>query len=228
MAEQAGSEAVRRSFGEERDRLVAIAAAFVDDAEAVVAEAEARYEEMIPSMAYVDAPTHPMASALFDCTALLALYLVLAPRGVDVHAFGSEMLRSAEAFLADSAPEDREMSPEDVAAFIEAAAASQASGAPGEFVYRLLPGDDDTDWGMNVESCAICYQFSRHGAMDLVPYMCATDDVVSDANGQGLRRTGTIALGAGCCDFRYKQGGEPLPLASQYSERIQLSARPTT
>lgn len=56
--------------------------------------------------------------------------------------------------------------------------------------------------------------------MDLVPYMCATDDVVSDRGGQGLRRTGTIAVGAHQCDFRYKRGGEPLHLAPQCPQRF--------
>ncbi len=57
--------------------------------------------------------------------------------------------------------------------------------------------------------------------MAFTPYMCATDDLVSDQLDQGLRRTGTIALGAHRCDFRYKAGGEPLRLAEQYPEKIQ-------
>ena len=56
----------------------------------------------------------------------------------------------------------------------------------------------------------------------MVPYMCSFDDVVSDAGDQGLRRTGTIALGASHCDFRFRQGGKPRRLAEQYPERIQL------
>jgi hypothetical protein len=58
--------------------------------------------------------------------------------------------------------------------------------------------------------------------MDLVPYMCATDDVMSDRGGQGLRRTGTIALGAHECDFRYQRKGEPQHVADLYPDRIRL------
>ncbi len=75
---------------------------------------------------------------------------------------------------------------------------------------------------MNITSCAICHLFGNHDAMDLVPYMCAFDDVMSAAGDQGLRRTGTIALGASHCDFRFQQGGEPLPLAEQYPDQIRL------
>ncbi|MCP4006587.1 MAG: L-2-amino-thiazoline-4-carboxylic acid hydrolase [bacterium] len=45
---------------------------------------------------------------------------------------------------------------------------------------------------------------------------------MSDAGGQGLRRTGTLALGSNECDFRYKSGGEPLRLAAQYPDQIRL------
>ncbi len=75
---------------------------------------------------------------------------------------------------------------------------------------------------MNIKSCAICHAFSKYDAMDLVPYMCASDDVVSDRGGQGLRRNGTIALGRHECDFRYERGGEPLRVAEQYPERIRI------
>lgn len=88
----------------------------------------------------------------------------------------------------------------------------------------MLEGDEHSDRGMNITSCAICHLFGKRGAMELVPYMCAFDDVVSDAGGQGLRRTGTIALGATHCDFRFRDGGEPLRLAEQYPDRIRLKA----
>ena len=75
---------------------------------------------------------------------------------------------------------------------------------------------------MNITSCGICKAYSKHDAMDLVPYMCASDDVDSDQNDDGLRRTGTIGLGAHQCDFRYKAGGDSLAVATQYPERIHL------
>ena len=79
---------------------------------------------------------------------------------------------------------------------------------------------------MNIKSCAICHAFSKYDAMDLVPYMCAMDDVASEIGDLGLRRTGTIALGATHCDFRYERGREPLRLADQYPERIR-TAKPS-
>lgn len=52
--------------------------------------------------------------------------------------------------------------------------------------------------------------------------MCASDDVMSDKGGRGLQRTGSIALGAQKCDFRYKRNGQPRRLAEQYPDRIRI------
>ncbi len=80
----------------------------------------------------------------------------------------------------------------------------------------MVGGDDETDFGFDILECAVCKAFLKHGALDIVPYICALDDKVSDALGLGLRRSGTLALGADRCDFRYKLGGEPRPLRTQY------------
>ena len=221
MNEEATAAAIRGIVAPYRVGLLQIAGAFVDDPEEAVQAAEARLEQIIPGLAYGDDPRHPMASALFNCSAVLALYLVLQEHAVGVHEFGRVALEAIGDYLRSDAGSTSEEAP-DVEAFRAAAAASQAGARPGEFVFELLPPGDDRDWGMNVTSCAICHEFSKHGAIDLVPYMCATDDVVSDLRGQGLRRTGTIALGAHQCDFRYHAAGQPLSVAEQYPQRVQL------
>lgn len=229
-----GVAVAKATFSRERAEMTRLAAEFVDGPAAVVAAASDLFDSMIPSMAYLDNPKHPMAVAVFGCSATLALYRVLEERGVDVHEFGSAYLdgfartwaeRAKSSEESDSGGSDDEES-DGGAAFAAAAAASQRDARPGEFVFAIArdPGPDAT-WGMNIKSCGICYQFSKHDAMDLVPYMCATDDVMSDQADSGLRRTGTIALGAHQCDFRYKRGGEPRRLAEQYPERIQIGRR---
>ena len=68
------------------------------------------------------------------------------------------------------------------------------------------------DFGINVTECACCKACEKHGALEIVPFMCAIDDKMSAGLDLGLRRTGTRALGASRCDFRYKPGGKPLPI----------------
>ena len=214
---------VRAMFDFVRPRLTRIAGSFVADADAAVAEASTIFDRMLPDMGYSDNPAHPMALPLFFCNANLALYEVLRHRDVDAHAYGRVMLKDLAEDPLPEPPEDADS----VARLMAAADASQRAAGPGEFVFARVVGGSGIDWGMDVLSCAICAQFSKFDAMDLVPYMCASDDVISDANGQGLRRTGTIALGAHRCDFRYNRGGEPLRVSEQYPDRIRITAPPT-
>jgi hypothetical protein len=165
-----------------------------------------------------------MASAVFGCSGSLALFLALKERGVEVHEFGTVLLEE----IRRNPPQepdwenDKAAAKERFTALVESGKASLSDSRPGEFVFEVFLGDrTEYDWGTNVKSCAICHAFSRCDAMDLVPYMCATDDLMSDIGEQGLRRTGTIALGSHQCDFRYKAGGEPLRLVEQYPERIR-------
>ena len=93
---------------------------------------------------------------------------------------------------------------------------SQRREHPDEFVVAVPSSPGDSAYKLEIHDCAVCKAFAKHGEESVVPYICATDDVVSDAIGLGLRRTGTRALGAECCDFRYELGGEPLRLEDQY------------
>src|SRR6185295_13786073 len=79
-------------FDQANVRLTRLAGRFVSDVDAIVAEASAIFDEMLPSMAYMDKLQHPLAAALFICSVNLSLYLALKKRGVDVHDFGSAML----------------------------------------------------------------------------------------------------------------------------------------
>lgn len=207
-----------------REQAVVFAKQFVDDPEAVAGEALQIFERMVPEMAYVDDPDHIMASAVFGCCGVLALYLPLRDRGVEVHQFGGAFLEQTRTVMPEASDAmNNAMSPRDrISRLVESGKASKSAAKPGEFVFDAFWGDrSEFDWGMNVESCAICHAFSKYGATELVPYMCATDDLMSDFGEDGLRRTGTIALGSHRCDFRYKSGGEPLRLVEQYPDQIR-------
>ncbi len=208
-------------------RLTRLAARLVADAEAAVADARSHFMRMIPDMAYVDKPTHFLAQALFTTSVNLAMYLALKDRGVDLHSFGGAMLFGLSRAPAHAfpMPMDEATQREATRAMIAAGKESMRSAAPGEDVFEAFEGDGiDFDFGYDIKSCAICAQYAKYDAMELVPYMCATDDIVSERGSQGLRRSGTIALGATHCDFRYKRGREPRHLSGQFPDRIRLLA----
>jgi len=142
---------------------------------------------------------------------------------VDVHAFGSAMLNGLMRAPIPVPQESDEVLRERLAQFALLAKASQTNAAPGEDVVEFVSGENaEFEWGYNVKSCAICQAAAKYDAMDLVPYFCAVDDVMSDKGNQGLRRTGSIALGAPHCDFRYTRAGEPQRLVEQYPDRIHF------
>ena len=193
-----------------------------DQAAEVMDSAAQRFREMIPTIGYQDNPKHPMASSLFATQANLALFLALRPCGVTAHQYGARMLKNmsggkpnnAEAF---GVPVEQIMK-----VFRDSAQDSQTQAAPAEFVYEFVEAQAQVDWGMNIQSCAVCHVFGKHDAMELVPYMCASDDVISERDDQGLVRTGSIGLGAHQCDFRFKYGGEGQSLHTQYPDRIRI------
>lgn len=209
-------------FNQAHVRLTRLASRFVADAQNVVDEASAIFDAMLPDMAYVDKPEHPLASALFICNVNLSLYLALKQRGVDARAFGSAMLNGLARAPIPPMPEEGEGALQARwTQFALAAQASQTDAQPGEDVFEIVEGVD-FDWGYNVKSCAICQSAAKQDAIEIVPYMCAVDDVMSDKGNQGLRRSGSIALGAQQCDFRYKRGGLPRRLAEQYPDLIRI------
>ena len=194
--------------------------------EAIVSEAADWFAENVDEIPYADQPDHTMAQSILACYSVLAYHQPLRVRGYDEHVLGRAVIDSLQKFLAAMpVPEaDAEATADGREKMMREAMESQQEAAAGEFVFEMVDGDETTDYGMNVLSCAVCHAFSKHDAMGLVPYMCASDDVVSDAVGQGLRRTGTIALGAHHCDFRYQQHGEPKRLEAQYPEQIRLQS----
>jgi hypothetical protein len=221
MTRQENEQFVRNIFFEKaRRRFARLGGQFVPDTQSVLEEAATIFDHMLADMAYINKKDHPMASSVFSSCATLAVYLALRRHGVDVHDFGCAVLTN----LAQSSliPDDQGGDPERLVEFIASSKASQKYAAPGEYVFDVLAGDHkDFDWGVNIKRCALCHAFSKYEAMDLVPYMCAMNDVLSDMGNQGLRRTGTIALGAQQCEYHYKRGGEPLHLAKQYPDRIR-------
>ncbi len=189
-----------------------------EEVEPLVQETRAEFQALAGEIPYADRQDHAMFPSSFSVFVYLAIAQAVRPRDFDTHTVGRAFLTAPQL---DIMPSEKGM-----ATMGADSAASMTDAADNEFAFELVAGDEASDFGMNVHSCAVCHAFAKHGAMDLVPYMCAMDDVASEIGDLGLRRTGTIALGATHCDFRYERGREPLRLADQYPERIR-TAKPS-
>jgi hypothetical protein len=193
-----------------------------DLANALLHEARKEFEQMVPALPYAGGAREPMASSIVATAQMLAIALPLKHRGIAPKEIGRFLTAAMERVT-----ERGRFVPKGVvrvlgklvAPFLRRrfrafAEASQRRDDPDEFVYEIVEGSGLL--AMNITRCAVCTLYSRHDAMDLVPYMCAFDDQLSDVLGLGLRRTGTRALGATHCDFRYDPGGQPLRLRDQF------------
>ncbi len=190
-----------------------------EDVEALLTESREAFARLAPEMPYTDRRDHLMWEPTLSVFQWLAVHLACRERGIDAHRLGRAML---DAGVPEGSGSSAEMTDTLGARALRDAVASHDGAAENEFVFEIVAGEDEnTDFGIDITSCAVCHAYANHDAMQFTPYMCATDDLVSDRLGQGLRRTGTIALGAHHCDFRYKAGGEPLRLAPQYPEKIR-------
>jgi hypothetical protein len=201
------------------------------DADSVLREARRAFEELCGEIPYAGRESNPMARNIVVPYEQLALSLELRRRGLSVEDIGRFLLDSEEGggppagrmpgWLVRLAI--RLAGPLLLRPMRRAADESQRREHPDEFVFAMVKPDDETAFGFDIIECAVCKAFAKHGALDIVPWICALDDKGSDALGLGLRRSGTIALGADRCDFRYKPGGEPRSLPSP-GERVDAGA----
>lgn len=82
----------------------------------------------------------------------------------------------------------------------------QSRKYPGDFVFTFIEAEGrNFNYGIDYVECANWKFLKSQGALELMPYICATDSTVSEMLGWGLTRTMTLAEGCDKCDFRFKK-----------------------
>jgi hypothetical protein len=79
------------------------------------------------------------------------------------------------------------------------------------FVANIIFDKEETfglGYGVDILECGICKLFKKHHYEKYASILCEVDELTSSMAGLQLIRTGTIALGAKKCDFRYKKINE--------------------
>lgn len=80
-------------------------------------------------------------------------------------------------------------------------------GYPDGFLAKMITDPAQTfglGYGVDILECGICKQFQKHGMQRYATILCEVDELTSSLAGLELVRSGTIANGARCCDFRWK------------------------
>ena len=76
------------------------------------------------------------------------------------------------------------------------------------FIANIITGKNDTygfGYGIDILQCGICKLFHKHNYGKYSSILCEVDELTSALAGLKLIRTGTIAMGAKKCDFRFKK-----------------------
>lgn len=79
---------------------------------------------------------------------------------------------------------------------------------PDGFVATIVTDKSETfglGYGIDILECGICKLFKKHNYEKYSSILCEVDQITSSLAGLELVRTGTIALGAKKCDFRFKK-----------------------
>lgn len=76
------------------------------------------------------------------------------------------------------------------------------------FIATIITDKNETfglGYGVDILECGICKLFNKHNFQKYSSILCEVDAVTADLAGLKMIRTGTIALGAKKCDFRWKR-----------------------
>jgi hypothetical protein len=79
---------------------------------------------------------------------------------------------------------------------------------PDGFRAKIITDKKETfglGYGFDILECGICKLFKKHNYEKYSSILCEVDEITSHLAGLKLVRTGTIALGAKKCDFRFKK-----------------------
>ncbi len=180
----------------------------------MIEAAREEFEDLIPQIPYIGEKS-PFLIFLFPTAKCLALYRALQRQGKSVEEAGRWIYEMSEIELKAIPSIVRR-----VIGFLwfsqwfkrrarQRAIQSLRREYSGNFVMQYVEGDDSTfDYGVDYVECANVKFLRAQGAMELAPYICATDRISSEMLGWGLKRTTTLAGGGDRCDFRFRKSGE--------------------
>lgn len=167
------------------------------------------FRALFPQIPFIGGGKNPLTDTLIQISTMLCLYRALKSRGRPVEEAGElARLMSRKWIAQQPRPFMNLIGKLYMTKFWRKrtkrnAAISQKREYPMNFVYEVVEGGREYEWGVNYLECAIVKFFKQQGAEEFTPYMCEIDNLMFPAMGVKLIRTGTIAQGCTHCDFRF-------------------------
>lgn len=168
------------------------------------------FDLILPQLPYVGGKKSPYTNLMLQSGQTLAFYRACKSLGIETKRCAELMYELEEVYI-DSMSEIKKRLARRMA-FSRAfkknwkkwAIESQEREYPENWVGEFVEGDGtDYDWGLNFSECGCLKILRKFGAEEIAPYACLGDFVRMRGLGIGFKRTQTLALGHGGCDFRF-------------------------
>jgi hypothetical protein len=182
-------------------------------ADGVIAASLSGFAGLIPVLPFIGGRANPMTSELVESAKLLAFYRCMRQDGVPDERTCVLVARAMQARLARyprfvlRLAGRMQTSRLFTARLKRLAASSQRREYPGNFVFTVVDGGVEFDWGIDFTQCSIHEFYKSQQAEGLMRFICPNDFISSRAFGFGLTRTKTLPEGHGVCDQRVKRNG---------------------
>jgi hypothetical protein len=173
------------------------------------------FENLMTEVPYVGDAQNPLPKTLIQSAVALSFCRSLEEAGEEPEQAGNLIVDAAE--ISYRAVPEEDFRARGQQQFTEgwyqlqrfAAKKSQERHYGGDWVFNFVEGvPGEFDWGWDFTECGILKLYKAQRAVELVPYLCVLDFIVSNLEGTGLQRTKTLAKGHDCCNFRYRKGRE--------------------
>ena len=180
-------------------------------AETILIDAKLCYEELIPTIPYIGGEENHLTDSLIESIECLAFYQAMKARGKTAAEAGKVLYQAVVKRygepIAEIPPSQRLSEDELMRRRKVRAERSKLREYDGDFLYEFVESDGvKFDYGYNFIECATQKFYLSQGAEEFLPFYCFLDFPKSRLYGLGLHRTGTLAEGNDCCDFRFKSG----------------------
>lgn len=184
--------------------------------QAVLPETAERFDEFAADLPYIGGAENPMTNILVWSAFWLAVYQSLKEHGKNVMEVGALICEDFEQSLTAKYSKEQMLdmgqqyfTEEYIRQQKALALQSQQCVYEGDWKFSFIDGDgEEFDFGLDYTECPICTLYHKHGADELVQFICLTDFYTSEKFGLGLERNQTIADGFDLCNFRYKHRRE--------------------